>query len=146
MAGPRFERPRYHSGRFEDAAHAHGAMYKGRKVGTFGDCGSFSFQSSKNLTAGEGGIIVSNDEKYVGRCRSFHNCGRLPEGPWYEHHLIGGNYRLSELQGALLSVQLTRLEEQTVQRDKNGRYLNAQLADIPGIRPHTRGPDVTRGV
>lgn len=97
MAGPRFERPRYHSGRFEDAAHAHGAMYKGRKVGTFGDCGSFSFQSSKNLTAGEGGIIVSNDEKYVGRCRSFHNCGRLPEGPWYEHHLIGGNYRLSEL-------------------------------------------------
>ena len=128
----------------EDAAHAHGAMYKGRKVGALGDCGSFSFQSSKNLTAGEGGIIVSNDAKLAERCRSFHNCGRLPEGPWYEHHLIGGNYRLSELQGALLLAQLTRLEQQTVRRDENGSYLSVQLAEIPGIRPQRRGPDVTR--
>ena len=128
----------------EDAAHAHGAMYKGRKVGALGDCGSFSFQSSKNLTSGEGGIVVSNDTKFAERCRSFHNCGRLAEGEWYEHHVIGGNYRLTELQGALLLAQLTRLEQQTVRRDENGNYLNAKLAEIPGIRPQNRGAGVTR--
>lgn len=128
----------------EDAAQAHGAMYKDRKVGALCDCGSFSFQSTKNLTAGEGGILLSNDTDLAERCRSFHNCGRLPDGEWYEHHLIGGNSRLSELQGALLLAQLTRLEEQTIRRDENGLFLNAQLADHPGIRPHTRGHGETR--
>ena len=128
----------------EDAAHAHGALYLGRKLGAMGDMGCFSFQSSKNLTAGEGGMILTNAEAYSRLCRSYHNCGRLPHGAWYEHHLIGGNYRMTEWQGALLLAQLGRLEEQTRLRDENGLYLNSKLAPIPGIRPMARGQAVTR--
>src|SRR5207302_10890466 len=101
----------------EDAAHAHGASYKNRAAGSLGHMGSFSFQSSKNLTAGEGGIITTNDGELAARCRSIHNCGRVPDGIWYEHHTISGNYRLSEFQGAILNEQLARLEQQTKRRD-----------------------------
>src|SRR5690606_22404121 len=104
----------------EDAAHAHGASYKNRPAGSLSDLASFSFQSSKNLTSGEGGIVTSNDERLAAECRSLHNCGRIPSGVWYEHHVISGNYRLGELQGALLNTQLQRLEEQTRTRDENG--------------------------
>lgn len=135
---------RHHLAVIEDAAHAHGAIYKGRKVGALGDIGSFSFQSSKNLTSGEGGILTTNDERYGALCRSSQNCGRVAGGAWYEHHRIGGNYRMSELQGALLLAQLARLEEQTVRRDENGRFLNEHLATLPGISPLTRGHGETR--
>jgi len=128
----------------EDAAHAHGAMYNGRKLGAIGDMGCFSFQSSKNLTAGEGGMILTDSEHYERLCRSLHNCGRRPEGLWYGHYAIGGNYRMTEWQGAVLLAQMTRLEEQTRTRDANGQYLNARLAEVPGIRPLARGPRVTR--
>ena len=84
----------------EDAAHAHGAEYRGQQLGSLGDMGCFSFQSSKNLTSGEGGAITTNSDHYEMLCRSFHNCGRLPEGAWYEHHIIGGNNRMTDLQGA----------------------------------------------
>src|SRR5436190_17382720 len=83
----------------EDAAHAHGASYKNRPAGSIGHMGSFSFQSSKNLTAGEGGIIITNDNSLAESCRSIHNCGRVPDGVWYEHHIISSNYRLGEFQG-----------------------------------------------
>jgi len=128
----------------EDAAHAHGAAYQGRKLGSIGDMGCFSFQSSKNLTAGEGGMIITNATDYERLCRSVHNCGRLPEGAWYEHHIVGGNYRMTEFQGALLLAQLGRLEAQSAIREANGRYLNDRLAEIPGIRPLTRGHGETR--
>ncbi len=78
---------------------------------------SFSFQSSKNLTCGEGGIITTNDDELAAACRSLQNCGRVPSGVWYEHHVISGNYRLGEFQGAVLNAQLDRLEEQTNTRD-----------------------------
>lgn len=128
----------------EDAAHAHGASHRGRPAGSLGHAGSFSFQSSKNLTAGEGGIIVTNDEALAERCRSIHNCGRVPGGVWYEHHVISGNYRLGELQGALLNAQLDRLEAQTATRDANGRALAARLAAIAGIHPQARPDWCTR--
>src|SRR5438034_8031261 len=70
----------------EDAAHAHGASYRNRPAGSLGDLASFSFQSSKNLTAGEGGIITTNNDALARACRSIHNCGRVPGGLWYEHH------------------------------------------------------------
>lgn len=124
----------------EDAAHAHGGAYNGRKLGSLGDIGSFSFQSSKNLNAGEGGILTTNNDELAGLCRSLHNCGRAAGGVWYEHLILGGNSRLTEMQGALLSCQLTRLGEQTRRRDANGRYLNEKLAGVPGIRPLPRGP------
>jgi dTDP-4-amino-4,6-dideoxygalactose transaminase len=128
----------------EDAAHAHGASYKHRPAGSLGDLASFSFQSSKNLTSGEGGIVTTNDDKLAAECRSLHNCGRIPTGVWYEHHVISGNYRLGELQGALLNAQLERLEEQTRTRDGNGKYLAERLAKLPGIHPQARPEFCTR--
>ena len=128
----------------EDAAHAHGAAYGGRGLGAIADMGCFSFQSSKNLTAGEGGMILTDSDRYAGLCRSYHNCGRLPEGAWYEHHLLGGNYRMTEFQGALLLAQLARLGEQTATRDANGRILDEGLSQVPGIRPLGREPDQDR--
>ena len=128
----------------EDAAHAHGATYRDQPAGSLGDIGSFSFQSSKNLTSGEGGILTTNDDALAAACRSMHNCGRVPEGVWYEHHVISGNYRLGELQGALLNAQLERLEGQTATRDANGRYLAEKLAHLPGIHPQQRPEACTR--
>ena len=128
----------------EDAAHAHGASYRGRPAGSLGHIASFSFQSSKNLTAGEGGIITTNDDALAAACRSIHNCGRVPEGVWYEHHVVSGNYRLGEFQGAVLNGQLDRLEEQTATRDRNGRRLDARLAPLPGLHPQLRPAECTR--
>jgi dTDP-4-amino-4,6-dideoxygalactose transaminase len=128
----------------EDAAHAHGAIHGGRPVGSLGHMASFSFQSSKNLTAGEGGIITTNDASLAEACRSIHNCGRVPDGVWYEHHVIAGNYRLGEFQGALLNCQLDRLDDQTAARDGNGRYLATRLAGLPGLHPQARLPACTR--
>ncbi len=128
----------------EDAAHAHAALYRGRPAGSLGDISSFSFQSSKNLTSGEGGIITTSDDKLAAACRSIHNCGRLEGGLWYEHHLMSGNYRLGEFQGAVLNAQLERLEEQTRTRDRNGQYLAARLSRIPGLYPQRRPADCTR--
>ena len=128
----------------EDAAHAHGASYQGRPAGSLADVASFSFQSSKNLTCGEGGIIVTNRDDLAESCRSIHNCGRIPTGVWYEHHVISGNYRLGEFQGALLNSQLKSLERQTATRDRNGRFLAERLAQLPGIQPQHRDENCTR--
>lgn len=123
----------------EDAAHAHGAEYKGRKLGTIGDAGSFSFQSSKNLTSGEGGMVITNDPELYRIMASLRNVGRLPEGAWYDHFLPGCNYRISPIQAVLLSQQLKRLAEQTQIRHENGLYLNELLEPIEGISPLRRG-------
>jgi dTDP-4-amino-4,6-dideoxygalactose transaminase len=128
----------------EDAAHAHGAGYRNRPAGSLGHVGSFSFQSSKNLTAGEGGMITTNDAALAESCRSLHNCGRIPTGIWYEHHVISGNYRLGEFQGAVLNSQLDRLERQTATRDRNGQYLAARIAELPGLYPQKRPASCTR--
>jgi dTDP-4-amino-4,6-dideoxygalactose transaminase len=128
----------------EDAAHAHGASSRNRPAGSLADVASFSFQSSKNLTSGEGGIITTNDDKLAASCRSIHNCGRIPTGIWYEHHVISGNYRLGEFQSAVLNCQLDRLESQTSTRDRNGQYLAARISKLPGIHPQKRPGDCTR--
>jgi len=128
----------------EDAAHAHGARYNDRPAGSLGHLASFSFQSSKNLTCGEGGIITTNDARLAAGCRALQNCGRVPGGVWYEHHMISGNYRLGEFQGAVLNAQLDRLEAQTARRDRNGRQLDARLAVLPGLHPQERQASCTR--
>ena len=128
----------------EDSAHAHGAQYKDTRVGAIGHLGTFSFQSSKNLNCGEGGIILTNDDQLAERCRSIHNCGRIEGGPWYEHHVISGNYRLGEFQGALLNAQFDRLDEQVNTREENGKYLAARLEKIPGVFTQARGADCRR--
>jgi dTDP-4-amino-4,6-dideoxygalactose transaminase len=128
----------------EDAAHAHGALWRDTPAGSLGKIASFSFQSSKNLASGEGGIITTNDDQLADKCRSLHNCGRIPTGVWYEHHTISANYRLSELQGALLNAQLERLDEQTDIRDANGRYLAEKLRQLPGVHPQRIPAECTR--
>jgi dTDP-4-amino-4,6-dideoxygalactose transaminase len=128
----------------EDACQAWGAEWKGRRVGALGRLGCFSFQLSKNITAGEGGIIVTNDDQIEEVIWSLHNVGRRKGGLWYEHVRLGWNYRMTEWQGAILLVQLTRLPEHMAIRDRNATYLTDQLATIPGIRPLKVDPRVTR--
>lgn len=123
----------------EDACHGHGAEYKGKKLGSIGDAGCFSFQSSKNLTSGEGGMIITNDDALYQMMNSLRNVGRVEGGAWYEHHYAGCNYRITQLQAVLLSCQLKRLEEQTMIRHRNGTYLNELLSKIDGITPLARG-------
>ncbi len=119
----------------EDAAHAHGARWNGLGCGSIGDAGAFSFQFSKNMTAGEGGIITTNSREVAELCESFIWVGRQAGRPWYEHHRMGWNYRLTEFQGALLIEQLKRLNDQNRKRRENGFYLNQRLRQIPGIKP-----------
>lgn len=128
----------------EDCAHAHGSRWRERSVGTYGVAGTFSFQQSKLLTAGEGGVIVSNDDRFERDARSVHDCGRLPGEWFYAHYQYGSNYRLSEWQGAVLRVQLARLEEQSARRTANARLLDRLLGEIEGLRPQTLDPRCTR--
>lgn len=128
----------------EDSAHAHGSEWCGRKVGTFGTAGTFSFQASKLMTAGEGGIVISNDDDFGRQARSVHDCGRMPGQWFYSHFIYGFNYRLSAWQGAILNVQLGRLGEQTQRRHRNGRMLDRLLGEIPGITPQKCDPRCTR--
>jgi dTDP-4-amino-4,6-dideoxygalactose transaminase len=119
----------------EDACQAHLAEWRGRKVGTHGDAGCFSFQASKNLNSGEGGAVLTGDRDLAGRCFAFHNnsFGRPPAAP--SRTARGVNVRMTEFQAALLLSQMARLEEQAARRDENGRYLTSLLEEIPGIRP-----------
>lgn len=128
----------------EDSAHAHGSEWSGRKIGTFGAAATFSFQASKLMTAGEGGMIISNDDQFERLARSVHDCGRMPGEWFYSHFIYGSNYRLSEWQGAVLNVQLGRLEEQTLHRHRSGRLLDKLLGKIPGITPQICDPRCSR--
>ena len=119
----------------EDAAHAHGGFWNGRPLGSIGAAATFSFQASKNMTAGEGGLITTNDPAVAEICESLVWVGRKMGRPWYEHHRLGWNYRLTEFQAALLIAQLERLEEQTARRQRNAEYLSTRLRKVPGIQP-----------
>ena len=128
----------------EDSSHAHASEWKGKRIGTSGVAGTFSFQSSKLMTAGEGGIIISNDKKFEREARSVHDCGRMPGEWFYSHFIYGSNYRLSEWQGAVLQAQLGRLDEQTKVRHRNARLLDRVLGAIPGITPQKLDNRCTR--
>src|SRR5437870_13466559 len=128
----------------EDSSHAHATEWKGKRIGSHGTAGTFSFQASKLMTAGEGGIVITNDDAFEKQARSVHDCGRMPGEWFYSHFINGSNYRLSEWQGAVLSVQLTRLDAQTQRRHQNARLLDKLLAQIPGITPQKLDPRCTR--
>jgi dTDP-4-amino-4,6-dideoxygalactose transaminase len=117
----------------EDAAQAWGAAWRGRKVGALGHIGGFSFQSSKNITAGEGGMMLTNDPAIAELAASLSNCGRRAGQPWYAHYVLGGNYRLSEFQGAVLRVQLQRYPQHLQRRQANAAYLEQALSEVEGI-------------
>ena len=124
----------------EDAAHAHGSVYKGKYAGNFGDAGCFSFQESKVLTSGEGGAVVTNDDGLDRLVRSYRSCGRNEGRHWYEHFRLGGNYRMTEFQGALLQSQLDRLPDQVRKRTRNGKFLSDSIAKIAGFDPVKDSP------
>ena len=119
----------------EDCAHAHGAEWHERRVGSFGSFGSFSFQASKNMTAGEGGILVTNDAELAERARSISKQGRRTGGAWYEHARLGTNARLTGFQATLLLNQLQRLPQQVATRMERARRLREGLRKIPGLKP-----------
>jgi L-glutamine:2-deoxy-scyllo-inosose/3-amino-2,3-dideoxy-scyllo-inosose aminotransferase len=130
----------------EDCAHQHGSQWRGKCAGTIGDIGSFSHQESKVLTCGEGGSILTQDERLYGRLDQLRNCGRfsprVPESQ--QRYCQSGNYRISEWQAAVLLSQLERLPEQIDRREATGKHLDAVLANAPGIRPLKRQDAVTR--
>lgn len=121
----------------EDACQAHLAEWKGRKVGTYGTLGCFSFQASKNLNCGEGGALLTNDSEIFERSFAFHNNSRRRSTPGadFTYRGRGLNLRLTEFQAALLLSQMTRLGQQSGVREKNAEYLTKQLKEIPGISP-----------
>jgi dTDP-4-amino-4,6-dideoxygalactose transaminase len=126
----------------EDACQAPLAEWHGRPVGTAGIGGCFSFQASKNLTSGEGGAIVTNDEAFAHLCYDFHTPGGTKKSASSGR---GANYRLTEFQAALLLAQLTRFEAQAKTRDANATYLSQLLRQIPGTTPATLPAGATRG-
>lgn len=119
----------------EDAAQAWLASWRGRGVGTLGDAGAFSFQSSKNLTSGEGGIVLTDDEALYRRAWSWHDCGRDPGGSPHEHAEVGLNLRMTEFQAALLLSGLERLPAEQAIRRQAMDALSVGLAEIEGVRP-----------
>jgi len=128
----------------EDCAQAHGATCDGRPVGSLGDVGAFSFQSSKNLTCGEGGAVTTDNAEIDARIAAFMDVGRKPAGARWEYPRLGWNYRPSEYLAALLLERLEDLEAQTQRRSANARYLAEQLGQIPGVTPPRLMPWATR--
>ncbi len=128
----------------EDCAHAHGGMWKGKGAGSMGDLGAFSFQSSKLITCGEGGAVITNNLEYMEKVQSYINAGRASVTDQFHHRIIGFNYRLGEFQAAVLGPQLGRLPEQSQLRDKNMAYLETRLKGTPGIGLLKPDPRITR--
>ncbi|MDX1417959.1 MAG: DegT/DnrJ/EryC1/StrS family aminotransferase [Candidatus Promineifilaceae bacterium] len=131
----------------EDCAHAHGAQWNGQGAGTIGHFGSFSLQSSKTLTSGEGGVLICKTAELAQKAASIINCGRshAPGGGVEsgDNFTMGANYRMSELQSALARVGLERFPEQAKQREEMAAYMDEALSEIPGVRVQPRNPKHT---
>lgn len=127
----------------EDAAHAHGSEWNGRRAGGFGAFGSFSFQNGKVMTAGEGGILLANDEALIDRAREILDSGRRKGEGWFFHYTLGTNYRITALQCAVLIAQLERLPEQNCVRMRNVTAIREELADVAGLH-FQRVPEAAR--
>ncbi|MCJ7820862.1 MAG: DegT/DnrJ/EryC1/StrS family aminotransferase [Bacteroidales bacterium] len=132
----------------EDACQAWLAEYRGKRTGTLGDLGCFSFQNSKHLAAGEGGAILGNDDFIMDRCHAYHNCGRpygsMKRAPGNPHN--GMNYRMQQSQALILMSQMNRIEKDNDVRLANALYLDKKLKEIPGIVPYKPAEGATRAV
>ena len=124
---------RYNLKIIEDACHAHGGKWDGKGLGSFGDMAGFSFQASKNMTSGDGGIVLTNDEDLIAAAYSRHTYGQRPGYPWYSHHVMCANHRMTEMQAAILSIQLERLREHNLRRMDNAKVLDHGIAQLPGL-------------
>jgi L-glutamine:2-deoxy-scyllo-inosose/3-amino-2,3-dideoxy-scyllo-inosose aminotransferase len=126
----------------EDCAQTHGSRWREMGAGVIGDVGSFSMQHSKVLTSGEGGAAITNDDNLYDRLCALRHCGRPRQGE--KSPIQSGNYRMTEFQAAVLLAGMERLEDQVNLRDENAQYLSKRLAEIPGIKPMKRHPQITR--
>lgn len=128
----------------EDAAHAHGAAWRGRPAGSFGLMAAYSFQNYKLMTAGEGGMLLFTEAEMHRRAVLRANCGRPPGDTSYRHDELGSNFRLSEFQGAVLRAQLARLDDDNERREARAAFLDRRLAEeLPELRLQVRHPGVT---
>jgi len=121
---------RYNLAVIEDACEAIGAEYKGRKAGTLGDAAVFAFYPNKQITTGEGGMIVTDDEEWANLFRSLRNQGRDTFNAWLSHTRLGYNYRLDEMSAALGLAQMRRIEELLSKRERVAGWYNERLADL----------------
>ncbi|NQU86715.1 MAG: DegT/DnrJ/EryC1/StrS family aminotransferase [Mariniphaga sp.] len=130
----------------EDACQAWLGEYKGKKTGTLGDLGCFSFQNSKNLPTGEGGAILGNNDEIMDRCYSFHNCGRPYKSVkrTSDYPTRGSNRRMQQFQAIMLLSQMNRILKDADVRQKNAQYLDKKLSEIPGIIPYKLASGATR--
>lgn len=128
----------------DDSCEALGAEYKGCKIGQFGDAGAFAFYPNKQITTGEGGIIVTNNKKIADLCRSMRNQGRGETGAWLQHERLGFNYRMDEMSTALGVSQFKRIETFLAKREQVARWYNEQLAGLDWVRPLVVRPYVRK--
>lgn len=126
----------------DDACEALGAQYKGRMVGQFGDAAAFAFYPNKQITTGEGGVIVTNDAGIARLARSLRNQGRGEMGSWLEHERLGYNYRMDEMSAALGISQLRRIEQFLEKRARVAAWYTERLRNVPGVRPPVVKPHV----
>lgn len=134
---------RYHLFVLEDCAHAHGGRWRGRGAGSIGHAGSFSFQTSKLMTAGEGGIVITSDMDLADQVIRLANCGRPPRRETRDARALGHNYRMTEFQAGILLAQLERLDEQTQTREQNSTRLEQGLRGVQGLSLLKRDPRIT---
>lgn len=128
----------------EDACEALGATYKQRPAGALGDMAVFAFYPNKQITTGEGGMIVTGDDQAAGVMRALRNQGRAPGDTWLEHSYLGYNYRLDEMSAALGTVQMQRLDSLLAARQQVAEWYRTLLADIPSVESPHLAPETTR--
>jgi dTDP-4-amino-4,6-dideoxygalactose transaminase len=128
----------------EDCAHMHGGQYCGKGAGSMSDMGCFSFQESKLMTAGEGGLVITSNLEYYELLQSLVNCGRASRTNQFKRRILGSNYRITELQAALLIGQLDMLPELAAKRARAATRLGEALSGIAGVRPLPLQPAITR--
>jgi dTDP-4-amino-4,6-dideoxygalactose transaminase len=134
----------YHLKFIEDSCEALGAEYKHKKAGTFGDYGVFAFYPNKQITTGEGGMIITNDRKAAELMRALRNQGRAPGDTWLSHTYLGYNYRLDEMSAVLGLKQMERIDELLNKRQQVADRYAERLAEIPGVEPPVVVPSTTR--
>jgi perosamine synthetase len=133
---------RYNLRVIDDSCEAIGAEYKGKKLGQFGDAAAFAFYPNKQITTGEGGVIVTNSEEFARLCRSLRNQGRGEMGAWLEHERLGYNYRMTEMSAALGISQLKRIEVLLAKRERVAQMYTERLSKLGLVRPPVVRPYV----
>ena len=126
----------------DDCCEAIGAAYKGRRLGSFGAAGAFAFYPNKQMTTGEGGMIVTDDHRLAELCRSYANQGRSAMGSWLQHDRLGHNYRMDEMSAALGLSQLARLDQFLARRARVAAQYTERLAGMDGVRAPVVRPEV----